>query len=133
MPPADKTCRVCGRRFAWRPRWADVWDTPDGVTHCSKACRKQGLRPLDRSLEDALLALVTQRGPHKTACPSEAARAVRPDDWRGLMERTRQAARRLVHRGLVDIVQRSHVVDPSDVRGPIRVRLRPGLRPLLRR
>lgn len=33
----QKTCATCGRPFAWRKKWARVWDE---VRHCSDACRK---------------------------------------------------------------------------------------------
>ncbi|RKG91917.1 DUF3253 domain-containing protein, partial [Corallococcus terminator] len=59
-----------------------------------------------------------------TVCPSEVARAVGEGDWRSRMEPVREAARRLVARGVLDIVQGGRVVDPSTVRGPIRLRLR---------
>ena len=39
-------------------------------------------------------------------------------------EPVREAARRLVARGEVDIVQGGHVVDPSTAKGPIRLRRR---------
>lgn len=57
-------------------------------------------------------------------CPSEAARRVAGEtgDWRGLMDRTRDAARRLVAAGRVEIMQRGRVVDPSTARGPVRIR-----------
>ncbi|MCK6519374.1 DUF2256 domain-containing protein [Myxococcota bacterium] len=32
-----KVCAVCGRPFAWRRRWAKVWDE---VRYCSEACRR---------------------------------------------------------------------------------------------
>ncbi|MGL5816904.1 MAG: DUF2256 domain-containing protein [Phycicoccus sp.] len=32
-----KVCRTCGRPFAWRRKWADVWDD---VQYCSTACRR---------------------------------------------------------------------------------------------
>jgi hypothetical protein len=32
----EKTCRACGRPFAWRKKWERVWDQ---VTYCSKACK----------------------------------------------------------------------------------------------
>lgn len=57
-----------------------------------------------------------------TICPSEAARAVAPDDWRGLMERTRAAARRLAAAGRLDVLQKGAVVDAASARGPIRLR-----------
>jgi hypothetical protein len=40
------------------------------------------------------------------------------------MEPARQAARRLVARGAVEITQGGRPVDPSTAKGPIRVRLR---------
>jgi hypothetical protein len=43
MPPMrrkgdlpEKPCAVCGRPFAWRKKWAKVWDE---VRYCSDACR----------------------------------------------------------------------------------------------
>lgn len=32
----NKTCAVCGRPFAWRKKWAAVWDE---VRYCSERCR----------------------------------------------------------------------------------------------
>ena len=58
-----------------------------------------------------------------TICPSAAARSVGGDNWRDLMEPTRAAARRLVAEGVVEITQAGRVVDPSNARGPIRIRL----------
>ncbi|NNC38174.1 MAG: DUF2256 domain-containing protein [Acidimicrobiales bacterium] len=33
-----KTCKVCNRPFAWRKKWADVWEE---VRYCSKRCSYQ--------------------------------------------------------------------------------------------
>lgn len=112
---ASGTCRVCGRAID-PPRWNE------GRRVCSQACRGEGVRPLDRELEQALLRLLDSRPAAATVCPSEAARAVRPEDWRPLMERARRAARRLVAEGRAEILQGGRVVDPSTARGPIRVR-----------
>lgn len=120
MSPAEKICQTCGRRFAWRAKWAEDWAA---VTRCSAACRRRKPGPVDRELEATLLRLARARGPRKTLCPSEAARAVRPDDWRDWMERTRMAARRLVADGRLEVLQRGQVVDPSTARGPIRLRV----------
>jgi len=120
MEPAEKRCHTCGRRIEWRARWADQWGQ---VTRCSAACRSRRPGPLDRELERVIGSIARERGPHKTLCPSEAARAVRPDDWRPLMERARRAARRLVARGVLDVLQGGRVVDASTARGPIRLRL----------
>ena len=32
-----KTCKACGRPFAWRRKWAKVWEE---VRYCSDRCRR---------------------------------------------------------------------------------------------
>lgn len=124
--PSPKTCAVCGRRIEWRKKWERSWDD---VKYCSDKCRKQKLRPIDTELEHAILHLLNQRANGATICPSEAAKAIaavhhyEPEQWRDLMEPTRQAARRLVANDRVVITQKGRVVDPSTAKGPIRIRL----------
>lgn len=77
---------------------------------------------LDRALEQAVLRLLAERAPDATLCPSEAARAVAPDDWRPLMDAARDAARRLVAAGEIEVTQRGEVVDPATAKGPVRLR-----------
>jgi len=110
--------------MVWRKRWARTWDE---VTTCSDACRTKRAVPADlgQALERAILELARARAPG-SICPSEVARELAPDGWRDLMQPTRDAARRLVQRGLVDITQGGRPVDPSTARGPIRIRVRPG-------
>lgn len=81
--------------------------------------------PDDRALEATILDLLATRAANATICPSDAARAAHPDDWRAWMEPTRQAARRLVATGRVTVTQGGQPVDPSTSRGPIRIRLTP--------
>ena len=119
MSQADKTCRSCGRRIEWRKKWERDWNQ---VSYCSDACRRQKVNGLDRELESAIRDLLARRSGSATICPSEAARAVRPDGWRPLMEPARRAARRLVAAGEIEIVQGGRVVDPSTAKGPIRIR-----------
>lgn len=33
----EKRCAVCGRPFAWRRKWARVWDQ---VKYCGERCRR---------------------------------------------------------------------------------------------
>jgi Protein of unknown function (DUF3253) len=80
-------------------------------------------------LESAIRDLLAARAATATICPSDAARRVATEhgsaddeDWRSLMEPARIAARRLVDRGEVEIVQRGRVVDPATAKGPIRIR-----------
>ncbi|GAA3290132.1 DUF3253 domain-containing protein [Arthrobacter citreus] len=77
----------------------------------------------DRQLEKTILALLAARAETSSICPSDAARAVEPEEWRPLMEPVRQAAARLMERGDVEITQRGKVIDPATARGPIRIRL----------
>ena len=119
MTPPPKPCAGCGRTIAWRKKWARDWES---VRWCSDACRRAGVGSTDRRLEQAVLDLLGARAHDATICPSEAARAVGGDDWRGLMEPARSAARRLVARGEVEVTQGGRVVDPSTARGPIRLR-----------
>ena len=77
---------------------------------------------LDSRLQHAILDLLADRRPGATICPSDAARSVGGDDWRGLMDDARAAAQRLVDAGEVAITQRGEVVDLATARGPIRIR-----------
>jgi hypothetical protein len=124
----EKYCVVCGRRMLWRRRWRKEWEN---VRYCSRTCRSMGLNAVDRRIEAAMLELLWVRGAGKSICPSEAARIVAGTgsdaQWQSLMPAARRAARRLAARGLAEIWQRGRRVDPSTVRGPIRIRPRSGL------
>ncbi|SIT71478.1 DUF3253 domain-containing protein [Microbacterium sp. RU33B] len=73
-------------------------------------------------LEATIRDLLAQRAATATICPSDAARAIGGDEWRGLMDDARTAAGRLVGSGEVEITQGGVVVDLSSARGPIRIR-----------
>lgn len=104
----------------WRKKWARTWDQ---VKYCSDACRRRRSDQTAGELERRILEALERRARDATICPSEIARATAPDDWRPLMEPVRQAARRLVARGQLEITQGGQVVEPSTARGPIRLRL----------
>lgn len=75
------------------------------------------------SLRETILDLARRRGPVKTICPSDAARAVDPDHWRDHMDDARAAARELARSGDVEVMQHGEVLDPdAQWRGPIRIR-----------
>lgn len=77
-------------------------------------------QPSDADIAARLMALAQARGPDKSFCPSEVARALAAD-WRPLMGRVRRVALGL------DLVasQRGRIVDLRSARGPIRLRLAP--------
>lgn len=77
---------------------------------------------VDSRLEQTILDLLELRRPGATICPSDAARAVEPDDWRPLMDAARAAAARLASAGQVEVTQGGEVVDVTTARGPVRIR-----------
>jgi hypothetical protein len=80
---------------------------------------------MGEDLRTAILRLARDRGPAKTICPSDAARAVGGDGWRDLMDEARDAARQLARAGDVEITQKREALDPDATwRGPIRIRAR---------
>lgn len=122
MTPESKSCQSCGRTVEWRKKWERDWES---VSYCSSACRRRGVTDVDLRLEAAITDLLARRSATASICPSEAARAIggdHGDRWRELMEPARRAARRLVSRGEVEVIQGGRVVDPSTAKGPIRIR-----------
>jgi hypothetical protein len=77
----------------------------------------------DAQIERTILALLAQRVPGATICPSDAARALAAEDFRPLMDRVRGVARELVARGELEVTQKGRAVDVDAARGPIRFRL----------
>jgi hypothetical protein len=71
---------------------------------------------------EAILDLLEQRGPEKTICPSDAARTLAGDRFRGQIEPVRHAARKLVAEGRVEVTQGGEPVDLDAARGPVRLR-----------
>jgi len=111
-----KTCPSCGRDFEWRRKWAANWDE---VRYCSERCRRKRVDPIGRQLESRIIELLRRR--NGTICPSEAARSVRPDDWRPLMEDARAAGRRLAAAETVVFLKGGRRIDPTEARGAIRL------------
>jgi len=113
-------CARCGRYMTARRRWQNN----TVVRYCSKGCRVKRVSSRDRKIEAVILELLaTRSGKAASICPSEVARQVGEEEsWRELMEPVRQATRRLAHRGSVEVVQRSRVIEPGSFRGPVRIR-----------
>ena len=76
--------------------------------------------PFHSRIAQAILSAVSERGPLKTTCPSEIARALFPLQWRKHMAAIRSAAFRLQEKGIVNITQKGKTVK-QDVKGPIRI------------
>lgn len=114
----SKVCDYCGRSFQWRKKWEKDWEQ---VKFCSSSCRHHGKDKENPSLESSLMELLKQRS--GSICPSEI---LSPDEKKDRlkMEKVRCAARRLVHRGCLEILQKNKVVSPDNFRGPVRLRLK---------
>jgi hypothetical protein len=84
---------------------------------------------LARRAHAEILRLLDARGPDKTICPSDAARALAGDaDFRPYMEPVRAAVARLAAAGRIEVTQKGEPVRIGEARGPIRLGLkqRPG-------
>ncbi len=79
----------------------------------------------EQAIEATLLGLVDARGPEKSICPSEVARALAPE-WQSLMGAVRRVAVRLAQAGRIEILRKGKPVDPAGVRGVIRLRVAGG-------
>ena len=71
----------------------------------------------------AILDLVDARGPGKTICPSEAARAFDPEGWRTRLRAVRATAVHLARTGRISIYGKGKVVDPNAFKGVYRLGL----------
>jgi hypothetical protein len=86
--------------------------------------------PAEGGVSDALIRstirrLVKARGPAKTICPSEVARALRPGNWCPRMVRVLDVASRLSTAGRIQIEQQGQPVSVDAASGPIRLRWTP--------
>lgn len=77
--------------------------------------------PPDR-IAALLVAMAQARGPGRSFCPSEAARALAAD-WRPLMPEVRRVASDLQAQGVLAVTQRGRRVDAAQARGPVRLAL----------
>lgn len=71
-----------------------------------------------------ILRLCAGRGPGKSVCPSEVARAIAgPDErvWRLLMPSVRREAFRLAREGRIVVLRKGRPVAPEAARGVIRL------------
>ena len=112
-----KVCPSCGRRFQWRKKWANSWDS---VRFCSQRCRRH--RPaMDESLaEDEIVALM---GGKNGRIDSQALWAHFQRRFSAVSrEEVKSAARRLAHRGEVAWFRRGKRVDPCTCTGDFELR-----------
>lgn len=113
----EKICKNCGRKFSWRKKWERDWEQ---VKYCSKKCQS-GQDKTELKLK--ILELLNSRDQGKSICPSE----VLPNELKSdksKMEEVKMAARLLCYEGKIIITQKNRAVNPTDFKGPIRLKLR---------
>lgn len=80
-------------------------------------------------LRETILGLAAARGPGKSICPSEAARAIAGQDekqWRLLMKPLRAEAVAMAREGRIVILRKGKPVDPGSFKGVYRIALPAG-------
>lgn len=80
-------------------------------------------RQKPHTVEEAILDLITLRGPGKTICPTEAAKAVSVKNWRKLLPEVRASAVKLAVAEKASIYRKGKPVDPLDFKGVYRIGL----------
>ncbi|MGB0722585.1 MAG: DUF3253 domain-containing protein [Gammaproteobacteria bacterium] len=70
-----------------------------------------------------IVRMVSERGPDKTLCPSEVARALAgtAGDWRQRMDEVHQAVLALHAIGVIRVSQKGAPSDPRWLKGPYRI------------
>lgn len=73
--------------------------------------------------QKTILSLLHERGAGKTICPSEV---LAPEDKQNkeIMEEVRKDAKDLARKGVIEICQSGKAIDPENIKGPIRLRLK---------
>ncbi|MEN9500096.1 MAG: hypothetical protein RIS83_1915, partial [Pseudomonadota bacterium] len=66
--------------------------------------------------------LAAERGPAKSLCPTDVARAVSAEEWRPLLGAVRKVAADLARQGKIEILRKGKPINPDDMRGVIRLR-----------
>jgi hypothetical protein len=74
------------------------------------------------AITDAMLRIAAERGPEKSLCPTDVARAVSTENWRPLLGPVRKVAADLARQGKIEILRKGKPINPDDMRGVIRLR-----------
>lgn len=99
-------------------------DSLDGLTEEEAAAKAANAkRKQAGGYEDTILKTAFACGDQKSFTPEEVARLL-SENWRPLLVHVRAAARRLAEEGRIEILRHGKPIDPSDVKGVIRLRLK---------
>ena len=85
-------------------------------------------RPDADTMAATILRLCAERGPGRSICPSEVARALAGTDekrWRLLMHPVRETAFHLAREGRIQVLRKGRPIAPEQAHGVIRLALAP--------
>ena len=74
------------------------------------------------AITNAMLRIAAERGPEKSLCPTDVARAVSAENWRPLLGAVRKVAADLARQGKIEILRKGKPISPDEIRGVIRLR-----------
>jgi len=74
------------------------------------------------AITDAMLRIAAERGPEKSLCPTDVARAVSAENWRPLLGAVRKVAADLARDGKIEILRKGKPISPDEIKGVIRLR-----------
>ncbi len=74
------------------------------------------------AITTVMLQIAAERGPEKSLCPTDVARAVSAEDWRPLLGAVRKVAADLARQGKIEILRKGKPINPDEMRGVIRLR-----------
>ena len=80
--------------------------------------------PTADEIRSVILRLAGERGPSKTICPSEAARAIGGSNekvWRRHMTPIKREAIALANEGWIELRRKGRRIEPADLRGIYRI------------
>jgi hypothetical protein len=70
---------------------------------------------------EAILSLIEADGPKRTIAPSDAARAIDPENWRKHLSEIRSVAVKLALAGQIAIYRKGKIVDARSFKGVYRL------------
>lgn len=73
-------------------------------------------------VEDAIFSILGRLGPGKSACPTDVARVLDPEDFRRALPKVRAAAVGLARQGRLVITRKGRPVDPDSFKGVWRLK-----------
>lgn len=111
--------RVHDAKLALGERGEAYWEAP------SEASQRKRAAACIRTLlaRRARTAAMRGRQQQPTICPSDVARTIAGEDWRGSLQLVRDVAAELVAQGSLRVLQRGREVSVQVAKGPIRLAL----------